>query len=105
MRLHNDIKFFEDTVRATSQHTGINFVFVEKDYWITMVLSQLAKSKSAGQTVFKGGTSLSKAYYLINRFSEDVDIAILNASSKTANEIKKLIRSVEKEMTKNLMEK
>ena len=62
MKLHTDIKFFADTIRATSQHTGINPVFVEKDYWITLVLFQLSKSRYATQMVFKGGTSLSKGY-------------------------------------------
>ena len=99
MKLHLDLKIFENTIRATSQHFGINEVFVEKDYWITLVLNQLSKSKSADKIVFKGGTSLSKAYNLINRFSEDVDIAVINENNKSGNEIKMLIRSVEKEMT------
>ena len=99
MKLHLDLKIFENTIRATSQHLRINEVFVEKDYWITLVLSQLSKSKSADKIVFKGGTSLSKAYNLINRFSEDVDIAVINENNKSGNEIKMLIRSVEKEMT------
>ncbi len=45
MNLHTDTKLFSETIRATSQHTGIREVFIEKDYWITLVLSQLAKSK------------------------------------------------------------
>lgn len=81
MNLHNDIKLFGETIRAASHQTGIKDEFVEKDYWITLVLHQLSKSKYAEQTVFKGGTSLSKGYGLINRFSEDVDIAIINDSN------------------------
>ncbi len=67
-------------------------------------MHRLSKSKYAEQTVFKGGTSLSKGYGLINRFSEDVDIAIINDDQKSGNEIKTIIRSVEKEMTKQLKE-
>lgn len=52
--------------------------FVEKDYWITLVLSRLANSKHVDKSVFKGGTSLSKGSNLIDRFSEDVDLAIIN---------------------------
>lgn len=104
MNLHTDIKLFNETIRAASHHTSIKDEFVEEDYWITLVLSQLSKSKFVGQTVFKGGTSLSKAYNLINRFSEDVDIAIINDDNKSGNEIKTIIRSVEKEMTKQLKE-
>lgn len=48
MKLHTNIKFFGDTIRAASNHTGMNVVFVEKDYWITFALSQLSKSKHAG---------------------------------------------------------
>lgn len=104
MKLHTDIKLFNETIRAASHLTGIKDEFVEKDYWITLVLYQLSKSKYAGQTVFKGGTSLSKGYGLINRFSEDVDIAIINDNNKSGNEIKTIIRTVEKEMTQQLKE-
>ncbi|MGE4434006.1 MAG: nucleotidyl transferase AbiEii/AbiGii toxin family protein [Bacteroidales bacterium] len=82
----------------------IKLEFVEKDYWITLVLSRLAKSKYVDESVFKGGTSLSKGYNLIERFSEDVDIAIINDKSKTGNEIKTIIRTIEKEITPDLKE-
>ena len=63
MKLHTaDTKFFSDTIRAASQYLKINEVFVEKDYWITLVLSRLSKTKYASETVFKGGTSLSKGF-------------------------------------------
>lgn len=104
MKLHHDIKLFSDTLRAASQHLDIKPEFVEKDYWITLVLSRLAKSKYVAESVFKGGTSLSKGYNLIDRFSEDVDIAIINNNAKTGNEIKNIIRSIEKEMTTGLTE-
>lgn len=103
MKLHTDPKFFDDTIRAASQQLKINEIFVEKDYWITLVLCRLAKSKFSVNTVFKGGTSLSKGFGLIDRFSEDVDIAIIE-NKKSGNEIKTIIRTVEKEMTKELKE-
>ncbi len=104
MKLHENNKLFSDTIRSASNHLGISVSFVEKDYWITLALSRLAKSKYVKDTVFKGGTSLSKGFGLINRFSEDVDIAIINNNSKTGNEIKSTIRSLEKEMTIELNE-
>jgi predicted nucleotidyltransferase component of viral defense system len=104
MNLHHDIKLFSDTLRAASQHLDIKLEFVEKDYWITLVLSRLEKSKYVDESVFKGGTSLSKGYNLIERFSEDVDIAIINDKGKTGNEIKTIIRSIEKEITSDLKE-
>ena len=104
MKLHHDIKLFSDTLRAVSQHLDIKLEFVEKDYWITLVLSRLAKNKYVDEAVFKGGTSLSKGYNLIERFSEDVDIAIINDKGKTGNEIKTIIRTIEKEITSDLTE-
>lgn len=104
MMLHHEIKLFEQTLRAASQHLHIKLEFVEKDYWITLVLSRLAKSKYVDESVFKGGTSLSKGYNLIERFSEDVDIAIINDKGKTGNEIKTIIRNIEKEITSDLKE-
>ncbi len=104
MKLHHDIKLFSDTLRAASQHLEIKLEFVEKDYWITLVLSRLAKSKYVDESVFRGGTSLSKGSNLIERFSEDVDIAIINDKGKTGNEIKTIIRTIEKEITPDLKE-
>ena len=49
---------------------------VEKDWWVTAVLTALSKTSWADFLQFKGGTSLSKAWGLINRFSEDIDLAI-----------------------------
>ena len=104
MNLHHDLKLFSNTLRAASQHLDINLEFVEKDYWITLVLNRLANSKYVDDSVFKGGTSLSKGYSLIDRFSEDVDIAIINNSEKTGNEMKTIIRTIEKEITFDLKE-
>ncbi|MCL1826146.1 MAG: nucleotidyl transferase AbiEii/AbiGii toxin family protein [Betaproteobacteria bacterium] len=51
---------------------------VEKDFWVTWVLALLFGGRQAGEPrlLFKGGTSLSKAYGLISRFSEDIDITV-----------------------------
>ncbi|MHC1775360.1 MAG: nucleotidyl transferase AbiEii/AbiGii toxin family protein [Lentimicrobium sp.] len=49
---------------------------VEKDWWIVQTLSIIFEMDVAGHLVFKGGTSLSKAWNLIERFSEDIDLAL-----------------------------
>lgn len=49
---------------------------VEKDWWVTMVLKALSLTQFAGLMSFKGGTSLIKGWQLIERFSEDIDIAL-----------------------------
>lgn len=59
-----------------SGKTGFPRIAVEKDWWITMVLKVLSMTQYAHLMSFKGGTSLSKGWQLIDRFSEDIDIAI-----------------------------
>jgi len=54
---------------------GLSPVVVEKDYWVCVALSALFGEPQPVELVFKGGTSLSKCYGLIDRFSEDVDLA------------------------------
>ena len=49
---------------------------IEKDWWVTAVLRAMFNLPYANHLSFKGGTSLSKSWHLINRFSEDIDIAI-----------------------------
>ena len=56
--------------------TGMSPIAVEKDWWVTQTLSIIFNMKIAQHLVFKGGTSLSKAWQLIQRFSEDIDLAI-----------------------------
>ena len=56
--------------------TGYSTHAIEKDWWVTMVLKALFQTSCAEYLVFKGGTSLSKCWDLIERFSEDVDVAI-----------------------------
>lgn len=103
MTLHNNAKDFTELIQLTAGHFGISPDFVEKDYWITSVLKKLALSANTDSIVFKGGTSLSKGYRLINRFSEDVDIAMIN-ENLTGNALKTKIRSIEKEITTDLTE-
>jgi hypothetical protein len=66
---------FRDLVIITSDELKIVPELVEKDYWVTRVLRALAGDSSLEkQIVLKGGTSLSKGWKLIDRFSEDVDL-------------------------------
>jgi hypothetical protein len=61
---------------AVSDTTGIPAFAVEKDWWVTKTLALIFDMEVGKHLVFKGGTSLSKAWKLIERFSEDVDLAI-----------------------------
>lgn len=78
--LHKDADF-QQLIAITAERIGASEGIVEKDYYVTEILRSLAGTR--GLTfLFKGGTSLSKGYGLIRRFSEDVDILILNAMGK-----------------------
>ena len=56
--------------------TGYSTHAIEKDWWVTMVLKALFQTSCTDYLTFKGGTSLSKCWNLIERFSEDIDVAI-----------------------------
>src|ERR1035441_3159498 len=61
----------------TAVRTGIGSpAVVEKDFWVCWTLSQIFRSRSLPGPLFKGGTSLSKVYGIIARFSEDIDIVL-----------------------------
>ncbi|MCK0124590.1 nucleotidyl transferase AbiEii/AbiGii toxin family protein [Gelidibacter sp. F2691] len=55
---------------------GLPAFVIEKDWWVCILLKAVFQSKYADSIIFKGGTSLSKAYHLIERFSEDIDLII-----------------------------
>ena len=59
-----------------SSRSGLPAGAIEKDWWVTLALNAIFKTPWAGQLVFKGGTSLSKSWGLIDRFSEDIDLVL-----------------------------
>ncbi|MDR1371113.1 MAG: nucleotidyl transferase AbiEii/AbiGii toxin family protein [Dysgonamonadaceae bacterium] len=103
MNLHTNKADFTALITFAAKQFNIIPAFVEKDYWITLALNRLAHSDNAANTVFKGGTSLSKAYRIISRFSEDIDIAMIN-ENLSGNALKTKIRNIEKEITIGLTE-
>ncbi len=103
MKLHTSIQDFTELIRLTATHFAILPEFVEKDYWITLILYRLSQSSHIDSVVFKGGTSLTKGYRLINRFSEDIDVALLD-ERMTGNALKTKIRKIEKVITTDLTE-
>lgn len=74
MKLHatND---FRDALLAAAQEARLDERFVEKDYYMTEVLRIIVDTQPS-RAIFKGGTSLSKGWQLIDRFSEDIDLFI-----------------------------
>ncbi|WP_410879487.1 nucleotidyl transferase AbiEii/AbiGii toxin family protein [Myroides sp. DW712] len=75
---------FLDLLRILEEETGIQIQLIEKDYWIMHVLFGL--KQQGFDFELKGGTSLSKGYKIINRFSEDIDIHIKPPAELGVNE-------------------
>lgn len=73
MNLHLNHEAFTELVTAASNELHIPPGIVEKDYYVTLTLRELS-SRIKGM-VFKGGTSLTKCYHILERFSEDIDIS------------------------------
>ncbi len=65
-----------ETLNQARKILGTNVYAVEKDWWVTLSLKAAFSCSCKDNMIFKGGTSLSKGYNLIERFSEDVDLAI-----------------------------
>lgn len=86
--LHNDQELFEQMILRVSEDTGIEASIIEKDYYVTLFLQRIVELQP--NVIFKGGTSLSKCYKLINRFSEDIDLNIDTEVHPTEGERKKL---------------
>lgn len=95
MNLHIDRETFTDIIDTVSEETGIARDIIEKDYYVTMVLKEFFHDEQG--LVFKGGTSLSKAYHLISRFSEDIDLNYIDhdvLDRKKKKEIKFTLKDV-----------
>lgn len=65
-----------EILNQASNNTGLPAIAIEKDWWVTLALKASFELKYSTSIVFKGGTSLSKGWNLIERFSEDIDLAI-----------------------------
>lgn len=66
----------KELLGLVSNRTGLPAYAIEKDWWVTLALYAIFHTQWADNIVFKGGTSLSKSWDLIERFSEDIDLVI-----------------------------
>jgi predicted nucleotidyltransferase component of viral defense system len=64
------------SINEASRISGISAKALEKDWWVTLTLKHVFNTPYAKHFAFKGGTSLSKGWQIINRFSEDIDISL-----------------------------
>jgi hypothetical protein len=104
MNLHLDKDNFEGAIVATAEHFKIPEIFIEKDYWVTYALHQLFHSEVKDLIIFKGGTSLSKCYKVIERFSEDIDMVIVKKNTDTGNDLKRKLKAVTDVVDNSILE-
>jgi Nucleotidyl transferase AbiEii toxin, Type IV TA system len=93
VKLHLDKNLFKDAVKVTAERLNIPPIYVEKDYWVTFALKTIFQAEIGKETVFKGGTALSKCYKTIERFSEDIDLVVLQ-NGESPNQLTKKIRRI-----------
>lgn len=84
MAYFRDDTDFAAGIAEAASRLGLAQTFVEKDYWVTQVLRSLLLVFPGGQFLLKGGTSLSKGYGIIDRFSEDVDVLVVPRNDHSA---------------------
>jgi hypothetical protein len=105
MKLHQNKKLFKEAIEATAQLKGIPAIYIEKDYWVTYALYLIFKDEIGKETIFKGGTALSKCFDLIHRFSEDIDLVIMRSDGETDNQLKKKIKRISKVVENDMPER
>ena len=99
MNLHEHKKDFKELVSIVADKMNLPESAISRDYFIVLLLNNLANSEYSSLCVFKGGTSLSKCYPgSIERFSEDIDLTFLGMD-KEDNYCDKTIKKIEKVMT------
>lgn len=76
MARFRDSEEFGPTLDAVAERLDINATAIEKDYWVSDVLRVLV-AEFRDDFIFKGGTSLSKGFEIVERFSEDIDVLVL----------------------------
>jgi predicted nucleotidyltransferase component of viral defense system len=104
MRLHENKTLFRQAVQFTSDQMQILPIFIEKDYWVTYALHAIFNHAIGSDTVFKGGTALSKCYKMIDRFSEDIDLVVLRREGEANNRLTEKIKTISKVVSSVLPE-
>lgn len=104
MNLHTDPKLFRQAIQYTSDQMQIPAIYIEKDYWVTFALYTIVKAPIGKDTIFKGGTALSKCYKLIERFSEDIDLVVLRNVGETHSKLKSKLKEISNSIINDLPE-
>jgi predicted nucleotidyltransferase component of viral defense system len=92
MKLHLSGELFKGLILQAQAASGLSADILEKDYYVTLVLSELAAKQGEVKAYFKGGTALYKAIGRIKRFSEDIDLTV-NVDGLTNNQARKRLEA------------
>ncbi|QSH40577.1 nucleotidyl transferase AbiEii/AbiGii toxin family protein [Lentisphaerota bacterium ZTH] len=99
----------KDLISETASRQGINSAVIEKDFWVCWILRHLfLDDEIKSKVVFKGGTTLSKIFNVIKRFSEDIDLILdwdLLDCGSNPNQLSQLSRNKRDKFTKEINEK
>ncbi|MBR0334958.1 MAG: nucleotidyl transferase AbiEii/AbiGii toxin family protein [Bacteroidales bacterium] len=97
---HEQIDRLAMLQQTEAKYPGMNQVVIEKDWWVTVTLKALFQTDCRNFLIFKGGTALSKGFNIIERFSEDIDLAIShsffgieNTSKSQREKLRKMSRA------------
>lgn len=90
MNLHHDSEAFEELIAGAANELHIPANIIEKDYFVSLALKEL--SVQLKDMVFKGGTSLTKCYQILERFSEDIDISYAAESGPPEEQRKRQLK-------------
>lgn len=97
MKLHLDRDAFRVLIESIHKETGYRSDVLEKDYYVVLLLQELAKKQENGLAAyFKGGTALYKALGNTNRFSEDIDISVDTRDCSRSQNAKRLEQAAKK---------
>jgi len=88
MNLHENKRLFRNLAQQMADVLRIPAIYIEKDYWVTYALRAVFSHSIGQDTVFKGGTALSKCYQMIERFSEDIDLVVMRHEGESDNQLK-----------------
>ncbi len=92
MLLHKNKKEFKELIKFAADYYMIPEYQVEKDYYVSFFLKELMEISKETNFVFKGGTSLSKCFNVIKRFSEDIDLTVLSDEGRVTSSQKQTIK-------------
>lgn len=97
MKLHEDINAFRVLINDIHDRTGYRLDVLEKDYYVVLMLEELAEKQKEGlPAYFKGGTALYKALHTTNRFSEDIDLSVDTSDCSRSQNDRRLEKATKK---------